>query len=47
MSVWDWTTNGEAPMCSATLDDNFGKQVRVVVGILDYTESSTSEASMP
>jgi len=27
VSVWDWTTNGETPMCSVVLDDNFGKQV--------------------
>ena len=26
--MWDWTTNGETPMCSVVLDDNFGKQVR-------------------
>ena len=27
VSVWDWTTNGDTPTCSVTLDDNFGKQV--------------------
>ena len=27
VSVWDWTINGDMPMCSVVLDDNFGKQV--------------------
>ena len=28
VSVWDWTVNGETPMCSVTLQDNFRLQVQ-------------------
>lgn len=34
VSVWDWTSNGDTPLCSATLDGDFGMQVGFVLTLM-------------
>ncbi|XP_015760219.1 PREDICTED: WD repeat-containing protein 66-like [Acropora digitifera] len=38
VSVWDWTNNGETPMCSATLDGDFGKQTYITFNAEDSSQ---------
>lgn len=45
VSVWDWTNNGETPMCSATLDGNFGKQTYITFNPEDSSELVSNSES--
>lgn len=38
VSVWDWTNNGETPMCSVTLDGDFGKQTYITFNAEDSSQ---------
>lgn len=45
VSVWDWTNNGETPICSATLDGNFGKQTYITFNPEDSSELVSNSES--
>ncbi|PFX32907.1 WD repeat-containing protein 66 [Stylophora pistillata] len=45
VSVWDWTVNGDMPMCSVVLGDDFGKQTYITFNPEDTTELVSNSES--
>ncbi|KAK3746263.1 hypothetical protein QZH41_016512, partial [Actinostola sp. cb2023] len=45
VSVWDWTSNGETPLCSATLDGDFGMQTYILFNPDDTSQLVSNSTS--
>ncbi|XP_068100947.1 cilia- and flagella-associated protein 251 [Hyperolius riggenbachi] len=42
VSIWDWTTGGETPVCTAELTDDFGVQKYIIFNPQDHTQLITN-----